>query len=134
VKNALDVLKVHGRDEAVTNSRLFELVAGGFVVRPGKPQQDQMLVAFAQPAYQPERLLVGCIGRFQIENEGFKRDLIEQRQYLFTRAQECGVEDRRQYFLGRQLHRFIRGHNRYARRRASRYSIYRHKGTSELSS
>ena len=37
------------------------------------------------------------------------------------------MKGRRQYFLGGQLHRFIGGHNRDARGRASGYSIHRHR-------
>ena len=84
VKNALYLLEIHRRDEAVTDPNLFKLVTGGLVVRPRKPQQDQILVAGSELANQAKHLVVGSIRSFQIENKGFKRDLVEKWQYLFA--------------------------------------------------
>ena len=127
MKNALYLLEIHRRDEAVTDPNLFKLVTGRLVVRPRKPQQDQILVAGSQLANQAKHLVVGSIRSFQIENKGLKRDLVEKWQYLFAGAQKRGVEGGRQHFLRRQLHRFVRGHNRDARGRARGYRIHRHR-------
>ena len=101
-------------------------------MRSGKAEQDQVLVVLAKLAHQPQHLMVGRMGGFKIQNNGFDRSLGEQWQYLFARAQKRGVEGRRQYFLSGQLHRLIRGHNRYARGCAGGYSIGRHRNTSEF--
>ena len=85
-----------------------------------------MLIAFAKLADQPERLLGRRAGSFQVENQGFDRGFIEQRQDLVAGAQKCGVKGGRQHFLRRKLDRLVRGDNCNARCRASGYGIHRH--------
>jgi hypothetical protein len=61
-------------------------------VRSGEAKKNQILVVITQPANQPEHVLIGDVRSFKIQNNGFQRNLVEQRQYLFARAQERGVE------------------------------------------